>query len=428
MFADAAANPSTVLDYVLTTNPAPLQITPAGATAAPATISITAAAPAGTSVRLTSLSFTFCGGPGAGDLTETPDRIRATVAPGQGWTFTWSGNSRVVATPDEGDGYVEVGAQSLLFELTNVVVNPGTGVTAVTILEETLDDQGETAEGRAEFHVGKCLPGFRLGGLRPTFLDEGRTTLARGDYVTLVWHASHGAVYTMLHENASYDVTGVHTWTTPRPLERDSVFYLEARLTTGDRTVTEYLQAHITVGSPGPAAYRSSDGPRLDASGLARLIRENSDVPLLVIPARNPTGLAGEPGAGTPDCLAWGSAPGVSNDPQHASRAGSWRFDEQAAPDAATLTFGALVVNTVTMEVRLRGRELDLTPTQRKLLLEFVTEPGVVLSRSVLLERVWDGEWGGDPRVVDVHVQRLRGKIGQERIETLRGFGYKFRP
>jgi DNA-binding response OmpR family regulator len=40
---------------------------------------------------------------------------------------------------------------------------------------------------------------------------------------------------------------------------------------------------------------------------------------------------------------------------------------------------------------------------------------------------VWDYDWGGDTRVVDVHVQRLRGKIGQRRIETVRGFGYKLR-
>ncbi|MGV9896607.1 winged helix-turn-helix domain-containing protein, partial [Streptomyces tendae] len=50
-----------------------------------------------------------------------------------------------------------------------------------------------------------------------------------------------------------------------------------------------------------------------------------------------------------------------------------------------------------------------------------------VLSRDKLLERVWDYGWGGDTRVVDVHVQRLRTKIGQDRIETVRGFGYKLK-
>jgi DNA-binding response OmpR family regulator len=45
----------------------------------------------------------------------------------------------------------------------------------------------------------------------------------------------------------------------------------------------------------------------------------------------------------------------------------------------------------------------------------------------VLLEQVWDYQWGGDSRVVDVHVQRLRAKIGQDLIETVRGFGYKLK-
>jgi DNA-binding response OmpR family regulator len=48
-----------------------------------------------------------------------------------------------------------------------------------------------------------------------------------------------------------------------------------------------------------------------------------------------------------------------------------------------------------------------------------------VLSRDTLLERVWDYEWAGDTRLVDVHVQRLRAKIGADRIETVRGVGYK---
>ena len=64
---------------------------------------------------------------------------------------------------------------------------------------------------------------------------------------------------------------------------------------------------------------------------------------------------------------------------------------------------------------------------EMRLLLEFSSAPGTVLSRDKLLERVWDYGWGGDTRVVDVHVQRLRTKIGQDRIETVRGFGYKLK-
>jgi DNA-binding response OmpR family regulator len=59
-----------------------------------------------------------------------------------------------------------------------------------------------------------------------------------------------------------------------------------------------------------------------------------------------------------------------------------------------------------------------------KLLLVMVSVPRKVWSRSELLSDVWDYDWGGDTRIVDVHVQRLRTKIGSEQIRTVRGFGY----
>jgi DNA-binding response OmpR family regulator len=93
----------------------------------------------------------------------------------------------------------------------------------------------------------------------------------------------------------------------------------------------------------------------------------------------------------------------------------------------AVKVFGDLQVDRNALEVRLAGRPVELTPTELRLLLCFVDSPGTVLTRDVLLEQVWDYQWGGDSRVVDVHVQRLRTKIGQDLIETVRGFGYKLR-
>ncbi|GAA2779704.1 two-component system response regulator CseB [Crossiella cryophila] len=91
------------------------------------------------------------------------------------------------------------------------------------------------------------------------------------------------------------------------------------------------------------------------------------------------------------------------------------------------LRFGDLEIHKNGLEVRLDGELVELTPTELRLLLCFAESPGNVLTRDVLLEQVWDYQWGGDSRVVDVHVQRLRVKIGQDRIETVRGFGYKLR-
>ncbi|MFE6051139.1 response regulator [Kitasatospora sp. NPDC056446] len=98
-----------------------------------------------------------------------------------------------------------------------------------------------------------------------------------------------------------------------------------------------------------------------------------------------------------------------------------------AVPSPAVRSFDGLRVDTDSMEVRVDDRLVPLTPTELRLLLEFTAAPGIVLERSTLLERVWDYEWGADTRVVDVHVQRLRAKIGSGRIETVRGFGYKLR-
>ena len=88
-------------------------------------------------------------------------------------------------------------------------------------------------------------------------------------------------------------------------------------------------------------------------------------------------------------------------------------------------TVGDLTVDHDALVVHVGDVPVDLTPTELRLLLELVDVPGIVLSRDALLRRVWDYPAGGDTRVVDVHVQRLRAKIGKDRIETVRGFGYK---
>ncbi|MFC6080597.1 winged helix-turn-helix domain-containing protein [Sphaerisporangium aureirubrum] len=73
------------------------------------------------------------------------------------------------------------------------------------------------------------------------------------------------------------------------------------------------------------------------------------------------------------------------------------------------------------------GAPIALSPTELRLLLEFAAHPGIVLDRQTLLSDVWDYGWDGDTRVVDLCVQRLRKKIGADRVETVRGFGYKLR-
>ena len=84
-----------------------------------------------------------------------------------------------------------------------------------------------------------------------------------------------------------------------------------------------------------------------------------------------------------------------------------------------------LVIDRAGMEVHVAGEPVSLTPTEYRLLIELAEHPGVVCSRERLLEDVWGYIWAGDTRLVDMHVRRLRAKIGADMIETVRGAGYK---
>ncbi|GAA2605071.1 hypothetical protein GCM10009863_18230 [Streptomyces axinellae] len=95
--------------------------------------------------------------------------------------------------------------------------------------------------------------------------------------------------------------------------------------------------------------------------------------------------------------------------------------------DRTSLLFGDLAIDTAGLEVSQAGEPVAPAPTEPRLLLEFAANPGIVLDRRTLLRNVWDYGWDGDSRLVGLCVQRLRRKIGAERIQTVRGFGYKLR-
>ncbi|MGY0060450.1 two-component system response regulator CseB [Streptomyces sp. LZ34] len=176
--------------------------------------------------------------------------------------------------------------------------------------------------------------------------------------------------------------------------------------------------------------------PGLDGVSLCRRIRDESTVPVIMLSARADSidvVLGLEAGADDYVTKPFDGAVLVARIRAvlrrfgHASGPGRGAETAPDEPEGGVLRFGDLEVDPEGMEVRRAGTQVALTPTEMRLLLEFSAAPGTVLSRDRLLERVWDYGWGGDTRVVDVHVQRLRGKIGQDRIETVRGFGYKLR-
>jgi len=102
-----------------------------------------------------------------------------------------------------------------------------------------------------------------------------------------------------------------------------------------------------------------------------------------------------------------------------------------AATDAAStsdpLRFGEIEIAVPRREVRVAGEPVALTPTEFALLAILVEQPGVVVSRSHLMDRIWGNAFVGTSRSLDVHMTGLRGKIGRrELVETVRGVGFRW--
>ena len=104
-----------------------------------------------------------------------------------------------------------------------------------------------------------------------------------------------------------------------------------------------------------------------------------------------------------------------------------WRSGRGLQPDL--VEYGPLLLNLETYQAAVTGRVLDLTYMEYELLRFLSTHPGKVFTRETLLNRVWGYEYYGGARTVDVHVRRLRAKLGEEHahlIQTVRSVGYRF--
>ena len=110
-------------------------------------------------------------------------------------------------------------------------------------------------------------------------------------------------------------------------------------------------------------------------------------------------------------------------------RVGAILRRSRVAVSSDVVTVGPLVIDRAHHRVTIAGRHVELTATEFKLLLTLATRRGRVQSRAQLLEDVWEAAPDVQTRTVDMHVQRLRAKLGTEveLIETIRGFGYRLR-
>lgn len=102
----------------------------------------------------------------------------------------------------------------------------------------------------------------------------------------------------------------------------------------------------------------------------------------------------------------------------------------EPAPGRQALVIGDLVVDESSREVHLAGEPVGLTRIEFDLLASLAAHPQLVLSRQQLVEMVWDTHWTGDEHLIDVHIGRIRKKLGDEAssprfIYTVRGIGYR---
>jgi DNA-binding response OmpR family regulator len=112
-------------------------------------------------------------------------------------------------------------------------------------------------------------------------------------------------------------------------------------------------------------------------------------------------------------------------------RLAAGRLEADREPEDVQITNGDVVIDEATYSARVKGRLLDLTYKEFELLKYLAQHPGRVFTRAQLLQEVWGYDYYGGTRTVDVHVRRLRAKLGSEHevlIGTVRNVGYRFVP
>ena len=200
------------------------------------------------------------------------------------------------------------------------------------------------------------------------------------------------------------------------------------------------LSHHVHILPAEPAAL--IDSPRADvvlvdarrelAAGrsLCRMLRATGlSVPLLAILTEG--GLAGLTAEwGVDDVLLEAAGP-AEVEARLRLAIGSLALSGDDDPSTGQITAGALVIDETSYSARVGGQLLDLTYKEFELIKHLAQHPGRVFTRAQLLQEVWGYDYFGGTRTVDVHVRRLRAKLGLEHevlIGTVRNVGYRFVP
>ena len=201
--------------------------------------------------------------------------------------------------------------------------------------------------------------------------------------------------------------------------------------------VRAYLEKegyHVISATSGAEALRAVEGepvrlvvldlnlPDMDGLDVCRQIRTRSSVPVVMLTARDeePDRLAGLE-TGADDYIGKPFSPR-----ELVARMKAVLRRTERHPEEEELVLGDIVLRRSAREVGVAGEPIELRPKEFDLLACLMQNRGAVLSRDVLLERVWGFDYAGGTRTVDVHVAQLRRKLGRpDLIRTVRGSGYK---
>lgn len=174
--------------------------------------------------------------------------------------------------------------------------------------------------------------------------------------------------------------------------------------------------------------------PKKDGFSVCKEIRQNSNVPILMVTAKEDVvdkiiGL--ELGADDYITKPFSVREVVARVKANLRKSSAYEMPNSVSTNA--LNFGELTLDTDRYEAKIKGKSVELTLREFELLKFLAVQKGQVFSREELLEKVWGYEYFGDVRTVDVTVRRIREKIEQnpsvpEYLATKRGIGYYFNP